>query len=115
MQSVTVKKQKASNQFQYTSMRVLKDTRKKINLELSKVNKKDYGRKNSADELILYALDLISTSDVEALQEQTLSHQDRFDRDYLIYIQSNGQISKDEYLGKRLSGEISNQQNSLKL
>ena len=35
-----------------------------------------------------------------------MSHADRLEREYREYVAKNGAISKDEYLGKRLCGEI---------
>ncbi len=79
------------------------ETRKKLILELTKANKKDFGRRIKPDDLLSVALSLIEAHHIKELQEKSLSNADRLDRDYRSYVQKNGPISKDEYLGLLLS------------
>jgi hypothetical protein len=89
----------------YASLRVKKDTRKRVVQELTKINKKEFGRKIRMDDYVTFALTLVTSEHHVALQEASLSHGDRFERDYKNHVTQNGMITKDEYLGKRLNGE----------
>ena len=100
------KKSKASKPAPYTSVHMRKETKKRISADLARVNKKDFGRTIRADEYLTLAVSLITPEHLQQLQETSLSNSDRLERDYRAYIAKNGQISKDEYLGKRLSGEL---------
>jgi len=91
----------------HSSLRVNKPTRKRVMEILSKANNKDFGRRIRAEDVIILAIGRVTPDDIAALQETSLNHTDRFERDYRQYIAKNGTISKDEYLGKRLRGELS--------
>lgn len=98
-----------------TPIRVKRETRKKILLELAKANKKDFGRKLRAEDLIAFALTLIRPEHVAQLQETTLSNADRLEQQYREFVAKHGSISKDAYLGKLLgstlpSNEVSQEQ-----
>lgn len=90
----------------YASIRVAKETARSLQLQLAQVNKKDYGKRIKPDQLIALALGLIKPEHVTQLQETSLSNQDRFERDYSAYIAEHGKITKDEFLGKLMKGEI---------
>lgn len=59
-----------------------------------------------AEEYLALAVTLIAPEHILQLQEGSLSHADRLERDYRAYVAQFGAVSKDEYLGRRLSGEI---------
>lgn len=86
-------------------IRVKRETRKKILQELAKANKKDFGRKVRADDLIALALSFVRAEHIEQLQESTLSNADRLDQRYKEFVAKHGHVSKDVFLGKLLSGE----------
>ncbi|MBI2712252.1 MAG: hypothetical protein HYX41_05245 [Bdellovibrio sp.] len=94
------------------SLRVRKETRRKIIAELARINRKALGRPLYIDDFLAFAISLISPEHIEKLQESSLSNADRLERDYRAYITQIGPISKDEYLGKRLNGEIGSQKDS---
>lgn len=100
------KKSKASKPPRNVPLNIRRETKKKIQAELSKINKKDFGRKIHADDYILLSLSLVTAEHIQQLQEHSLSNADRLERDYRSYISKNGPLSKDEYLGKRLNGEL---------
>lgn len=104
--NVGEKKQKAPKPSSHAALRVRKETRKRVLSELAKINKKDFGRRIRADEFLTLAISLVTSADIAKLQEGSLSNADRFERDLKAYITKNGPISKDDYLGKRLTGEI---------
>lgn len=91
----------------YATLRVKKDTRKRVVKDLEKVNSKEFGRRVRIDDYVAFALSLVTPEHHHRLQESTLSNEDRLKRDYKSYVAQHGMISRDEYLGKRLSGEIS--------
>lgn len=89
-----------------TPIRVKRETRRKILLELAKANKKDYGRKLRAEDLIAFAITLLQPDHIKQLQESTLSNADRLDQQFKDYITKHGTLSKDAFIGKLLAGEI---------
>jgi hypothetical protein len=97
------KKIKPKTKITTASIRVSNDTKKVSLALLGKVNKKDFGRRVKPNELIKLGLSLIEASHIQELQEKSLSNSDRLDRDYRNYVQKNGALSKDEYLGLLLS------------
>lgn len=103
----TKKEAKINKPSAHGAIRVRKDTRKRVLAELARINKKDFGRKVRPDEFIALAVSLVTPEHIVKLQESSLSNADRLEREYRSYISAHGPISKDEYLGKRLTGEIS--------
>jgi hypothetical protein len=90
----------------FAALRVRRETKRQLESDLEKVNKKDFGRRVRAEEYITLALSLITPKHLEQLQEQSLTNSDRLERDFRAYAAANGAISRDEYLGKILNGEI---------
>lgn len=90
-----------------SAIRVKNETKRKILSELAKINRKDFGKKVRVEHFISLAISLIEPKHLKDLQERTLTYADRLERDYRAYTAKHGPISKDEYLGKRLSGELS--------
>jgi len=88
------------------ALRVSNETRRKVLSELTKANKKTFGRTIKPDQLIALALSKLTSSDIVELQEKSLSNQDRIEKAYRDYIAKNGAISRDEFLGKMLTGEV---------
>src|SRR5690349_21174494 len=102
----TEKKNKQAKPSAHGAIRVRKDTRKRVLAELAKVNKKDFGKKVRVDQFIALAVSLVTPEHIVQLQESSLSNADRLERDFKSYVAKHGPLSKDEYLGKRLRGEI---------
>lgn len=98
-QNVTKKKSKKS---QFTNLRVSISTRKKINDLLSKVNKKKFGKRVKAEAVIDMALSFLDDSHLKELQEKSLTNKDRLELKYQEYLKANGNVSKDEFIGKLL-------------
>lgn len=84
-------------------IRVKRETRKKILHELTKANKKDYGRNLRAEDLIAFALTLVLPEHILRLQESTLSNADRLEQQFKDYVAKHGSISKDAFLGRLLA------------
>lgn len=107
MELQTEKKGKpAQKKVVYTAIRVRRELKRQIEVGLEKLNKKDFGRRIRTEDYLGLALTLVTEEHVAELQESSLSNTDRLERDYREYVTQHGSISKDEYLGKRLSGEI---------
>lgn len=99
-------KSKGNKNKSYTTIHVTKEIKKRISSDLTRINKKDYGRTVRAEDYLAVAVSLITSQHIQQMQENSLCNADRLDRDYRLYVSEFGQITKDEYLGKRLSGEI---------
>jgi len=82
------------------AIRVKKETAKSVQELLKKLNKKDYGRRVRADELISLAIGLVAPEHHQKLQEATLSEQDRVKREHREYCAQNGKISFEQYIGE---------------
>lgn len=102
----TEKKVVKSVKSAHASLRVRRDTRKRVLAELARANKKDFGRRVRTDELIALAISLITPTHISKLQDASLSNADRLEADFRAYVAKNGPIAKDDYLGKRLRGDI---------
>jgi hypothetical protein len=81
------------------SLRVRKETKKKVLGELVALNKKEFGKPVSPDQYVALAISLLRPEHLKQLQDQSLTAKDRFDQKYRDYCTQNGKVSKDEYLG----------------
>ena len=88
------------------SLRVKRETKKRIQAELAKVNKKDFGKKIRCDELIGVAFSLLTDQHLKALQEGSMSNADRLEIQYRDFVKKHGATSKDEFLGIILNGNM---------
>ena len=82
-----------------STIRVAFETRKKILIELTKINKKQFGKRVKLDSLIVCLLTKLTAQDVSDLQEASLTGRDRIERRYKAHCAKFGQITMDEYLG----------------
>jgi len=94
------------NNVSTVALRVKRETKRRIQAELAKVNKKPFGRTIRADALISKGLNRLTEQDILELQDASLSNADRLECRYAEYVKSNGSLSKDAFIGKLLSGEI---------
>ncbi len=91
-----------------SSLRVKPETRKRFLSELAKVNKKSYGRKVRADQLLSLLLTLVRPEHIQQLQQGSLSNSDRLEMRYREHVKKFGPVSKDEFLGLLLTEKSSN-------
>ena len=106
--TVSEKKSKAApKRAPYTAQRVKHETKKRIKAMLVQVNRKDFGEQIHGDALVALAISLLTPEHLAKLQDASLSHADRLRRDYRAYTAKHGPLDEDAYLGRRLSGEIS--------
>lgn len=82
-------------------------TRDQIASLLENVNAKKHGRTIRADELIAEAVKLVGKETIEALQQRSLTNSDRIALSYEKYVEENGPLSKDTYLGLLIAGKTS--------
>ena len=94
-------KPKAPNSIS-VSLRMKRDTKKRIQSELAKVNKKDFGKKVRCDELIGTALSLLTEQHLKELQDGSMTNADRLELRYREHIRKHGPMTKDAYLGTLL-------------
>lgn len=88
-------------------LRVKRETKRRVMQELAKINKKDFGKRVKADDLIVLALGLVQDNHLKQLQDASLSNSDRLQIQHRAFIRHHGNVSKDEFIGKLLSGELS--------
>lgn len=81
-----------------SAIRVSNETRKRLLLELAKINKKTLGKRVKVDALIVKLLGKISAQDVADLQEASLSGRDRMEQSYRAYCAKFGNITMDQFL-----------------
>jgi hypothetical protein len=87
-------------------LRVKRETKRRVVQELAKINRKDFGKRIKADDLIALALSLLEERHVKSLQESSLTNADRVELLYREHIKKFGATTKDEFLGKILSGKV---------
>jgi hypothetical protein len=85
-------------------VRVSRKTKRRILAELDRLNRKDFGRHVTADEIVALAVSLLGPEHCLKLQEATLSNADRLEQRYRAYVKEHGPTTKDEFLGKLLAG-----------
>jgi hypothetical protein len=88
------------------SIRVQLETQRKAERLLAVANKKKFGRKVKVDQLLNIALDLVTDRHLESLQERSLTNEDRKELLRQKYIETRGQISRDEFTGFMMSADF---------
>ena len=89
----------------YVTVRVNKPTGKLLQQAMDEANKKNFGKRVKVDKVIAKAIGKLTQQDIKEVQEDSLSNQDRLDRDYAAYVSEHGKVSRDEYLGLIMSGK----------
>lgn len=86
------------------SIRVMRETKKRILIDLAAVNKKDIGRKVTVDDYVQLAISLLNPEHLQKLKDRTLSNKDRLEIKFQEHCSQNGKVSKDEFIGLLLAG-----------
>jgi hypothetical protein len=85
-------------------IRMHKDIARVIRRDLTKLNKKEFGRRISFSDYIAKAIAKISDEDRKELQEQTLSNADKLELLFRKKSKSGeGAMSKEQFLGRLLA------------
>ena len=87
-------------------IRISKLTARHLRSIVTKCNKKSHGRKVKADDVIQKSLVLIEDSHLDEIQKSTYSSQDHLEIEFKKYCQTNGQITKDQFLAILLTNAI---------
>lgn len=82
-------------------------TAKSLSTIRERVNKKSFGRKIKEREILALAVRQISDSHIKEMQESTLTQQDRLHLAHEEYVKANGRITLDDFIGRLMRGEIS--------
>lgn len=85
------------------NLRVRRETKKKIQTELAAINRKEFGRKVTADDYVQLAISLVKPEHLGSLKERTLSNKDRLEQRYQDYCAAHGKVTKDEFIGTLLA------------
>lgn len=87
----------------FSSLRVKKATRDNALKILETINKKDFGRKVSIDDLVTKALENVTKEDIELLQRKSLRNKDRQAIVHQFYCKKVKKVSEDEFIGITMS------------
>ncbi len=95
-------KSKAKGAAKHASVRV-KATSKKVALALQdEANNKPNGRKVKLDDVFELALSLVTSEHLKALQERSMTHEDRKEILRQKYIEIHGPVTRDEFIGRMM-------------
>ena len=90
----------------FTSLRVKKGTKDDALKILESINKKDFGRKVSIDDLVTKALEKVTKEDIQLLQRNSLRNKDRQAIIHQYYCKKVKKVSEDEFIGFFISGSL---------
>jgi hypothetical protein len=99
----TASKPSKSKMVKTDNLRVRRETKKKVQIELASLNKKDFGRPVTADDYVALAISLLQPAHLDQLRQGTLSNKDRMEKRYQEYCVAHGKVSKDEFIGVLLA------------
>lgn len=88
---------KTKSESKYTGIRLTKTTAAKLKKVLNHINKKDYGNSVRIDTLVNYLITKMPKDIVQELQENSLSEEDKFLRDYKKYCSESGKVTREEF------------------
>lgn len=89
----------------FTSLRVKKGTKEDALKILENINKKDFGRKVSIDNLVTKALENVTKEDIQLLQRNSLRNKDRQAIIHQYYCKKVKKVSEDEFIGITMSSD----------
>ncbi len=88
---------KTKSESKYTGIRLTKSTAAKLKKVLTQVNKKDYGTSVKIDTFINYLVTKMPKNTIQDLQEDSLSEEDKFLRDYKQYCSKVSKVTREEF------------------
>ena len=101
--SIPVKPSTSSNT---VPIRISKSTARLLKSLVTKCNRKTHGRKVKAEDVLQKSLSLLEVSHLEEIKNSTYSSQDQLEIEYKKFCQTNGNISKDEFLQRLLTAAL---------
>lgn len=87
-------------------MRIRRPTKAKLELLLRQANRDRPGRKVKVDDLVLFAVDLISEQHLAEICNRTLSNTDRIELAYRRMSKEKRGLTRDEFFGLVLNGNV---------
>ncbi len=82
-------------------------TREEIFRIVNSMNAEEHrGRLVKADDVVSVALTRLTSADMKKILDATLTNEDRLELKYKKFCETNGPISKDEFLGKLLGKSL---------
>lgn len=105
MKSKTIKSQGSQGK-QLKSIRITSEIHKKLEKILFAANKKKFGRKIRAEQVLDLSLNLLVEKHIFLLQEQSLTNEDKTEQLRQGYISKNGPITHDGWLGFMMTSEF---------
>ncbi|MGE0172436.1 MAG: hypothetical protein AB7T49_06625 [Oligoflexales bacterium] len=90
-------------------VRIMSDTKDALDQIMAEANNKEIGNKVKPENVIALALSLIKKDNIEKLKAATLTNSDKLELRYREYIKMHGPMTKDDFLGCVLRGEVKDQ------
>jgi len=88
------------------TLRLKRSTATALQTILAKANKKEGGKRVRAEQAIALGLSLIGPEHIEKLQQSSLSNVDRFEDLYRQYAARNKDLTKDQFMGMLIDGQL---------
>jgi len=99
-------RQKSSDETTSSAVRIRHNTKVKLEQLLRQANKERLGRKVKVDDLLVFALGLITDQHLAEICNKTLSNKDRMELLYRKLSREKRGITRDEVLGALLDGKM---------
>jgi len=104
---IQAKEQKPKAKSDVSAIRIDLSTQKLVSSLLAKANRKSFGRKVKASQLVQLALSKLDDADIRQLQEKSLSNADRMEMKFREYCKRNSGATREEFLGHLLGEQSS--------
>ena len=88
------------------AVRIASETKNMLDQILAEANSKDLGGKVKPESVLALALTLVKKDDIEKLKAATLTNTDKLELRYREYVKKHGPMTKDDFLGRVLSGQL---------
>lgn len=88
------------------AVRITSDTKNMLDQILAEANSKDLGGKVKPESVLALALSLVKKDEIEKLKAGTLTNADKLELRYREHVKMHGPITKDDFLGRVLRGDL---------
>ena len=99
-------RRKATGEDTSIAVRIRRGTKDKLNLLLRQANRDRAGRKVKVDDLVLFAVDLISEQHLAEICNRIFSNTDRIELAYRRMSKEKRGLTRDEFFGLLLDGKV---------
>lgn len=90
------------------AIRIAPETKNMLDQILSEANNKELGSKVKPENVFTLALSLVKKEQIEALKSASLTNADKLELRYREHVKVHGPMTKDDFLGRVLSGDLGN-------